>query len=1831
MGYLLIDVLSEIAFYKSPSQLSDRYFKVQLLICSLQFLALLFPNDGWNYWNYDQDPVFKYFKQVINCLLILPIQHEEKIIHSIIASAFFAFQSAIIIFISILTIFRKISSNTEFTNGILHFMLRVVNFYFLHINFSIGNLFLLYYGNAIFCAKFNSFSDGKCSQHSLFFIGLAGSMLTIFSQYIGVYLFRSFSFRPFSILQSKYSFNQMLFVLIRAIMFAVYLLETTSFNVYLFFILINCLILLQMIENFFLNAYYPPNNEFNFKLYFILFSVSILITLNVLSENTILQQNMILESVMLAASFSYYFSEVLFERKIYHQSHFKLLSSSRTIDVIQRIYELSQDIKKTVRQKKLFYYYAYIVNHIQGDKHIDNSFFQDMSSRKFIIQFLQRQLKLSKQNGKVSFEDMQLIYTNFLSHYCKKPLLSLVEFRKYDIFYQQQQSYYFKFMKKQINNNLQQTVQKQQQANFFQSQNREQEKQSLDIVHISKSIVFEELYIPNIIKLMDAKIYFWEQLIKGYNTIQEFQNEAINLSKKVQSLQRELLSKLSFDIENIGHLGTNCNVLELKIASIFYSSIMNDYYNSAQCEFLIQEIFNIEHTLSSDVITNFTLVEDKVALIMLSLVRNLGQIINQDKRGLSQYFGYDDKEFQQIQYINQLMPPFLSVIHDNLLEDYLQQAKSKLFQSYNVVFSSDKFGYLVAQQLKIDNNFLIQDDYVIMGCLSQVKRGIDFVIFGDDGKIWGSTQNFFQTYFQNQNEKFTLQRLTNQCYIYMYFPQLIKIIDSYKNQLVKSDYEGLLIEDSCIFMVRDNIIELIQHFQSQSINMPKSSHFEKSIIQKKAQLSEGSLSKKIGTISIQQNDLQEKEQDHLVQIESNRKQSEESIKPGQYNGIPLLNKQYQNEIQQYLESIEEKPAEKFLIKFSLNLKNIGKEDYHRSYFILEIIDVRKKDLIGKSISENQNQQTNDSKFYSLQNNNHNTTQEEEQTKANVSGFVQSEQPYSEIVPVNKDIGCGVTDLLERMGPSKKQKQDQDFGLFNLDSARDSMSYGPLSQRAHFINPNQKEGELEEIVKLDQDFNVLGIQLNSASAIMQKEKNIQYEPEEEFDIEESLKQQKQQIGKSSSDHEKDKKNDILEIMKKNKLKGKNHEEEDVDALKSKSSMTSATSGNSAIQIIKKFQSTTHLTQGLKFISISSLTVFIIIIILITVHLVLITISNQDTSLTINDINGPFILNRSYLEVISFTWSLIVGTLDIIETSQFIKEQTFSDLFNTTSELYDEINNMYLGFIEVEEKGMLSLQKFTFLKGNTEEVKFPYFINLIEGTLDRVVKIVSIEIADFPTLLTREYLDQLFLLRYNLNQIYLMSSELIDSLNVVFLSQTNDRVGEMQTQVIIEIICIGVILLVELYFWKQIQNYSQQLMLLTGRLQESDANESIARASLVKETLTQQSGKYSWKKQNYYALNYQSLNTLNFELLNQQSRIIKDLALKNHFDVNQNKNHQQENNNKKQQSQKRNINVVLSSRIYNTQISLISYTIMLLIVFIIIALMFFGGFLLFSQQISDLGPSQALTGNYIKFTQKLDTLMACALILKTQHLVYDALIEMKVYDSSTINSFLQTNDIVELFSDLSKIYSENLTSIYESILQSNKIKDEDKQLLFTLYQDDFCQELSDEIPMCNIEEFGIDKFTQTFGSPILPQDDNKEYVNKGIVGVISRLDTLFSQFFDYEIEYKQFQPDTELCKEQIDMKEFRNAVFAHFLDTNDGTNTFLDIIYISIYGILDENLSYIYLYYGVVGVLVGLSYAIYYIVIIIKTNNKLIRTRLALITLPISILTEQHTISMLKRLN
>lgn len=100
------------------------------------------------------------------------------------------------------------------------------------------------------------------------------------------------------------------------------------------------------------------------------------------------------------------------------------------------------------------------------------------------------------------------------------------------------------------------------------------------------------------------------------------------------------------NLENLEHIPLNTNVVEIKIAAIYFSSIVNDYYSTSICENTISEISTLEHTLAEEVITNLKLIDDKVALIMLSMVKNRGSIINPNKGTLAKYFEYTDDEFQ---------------------------------------------------------------------------------------------------------------------------------------------------------------------------------------------------------------------------------------------------------------------------------------------------------------------------------------------------------------------------------------------------------------------------------------------------------------------------------------------------------------------------------------------------------------------------------------------------------------------------------------------------------------------------------------------------------------------------------------------------------------------------------------------------------------------------------------------------------------------------------------------------------------------------------------------------------------------------------------------------------------------------------------------------------------------------------------------------------------------------------------------------------------------------------------------------------------------------------
>lgn len=93
-------------------------------------------------------------------------------------------------------------------------------------------------------------------------------------------------------------------------------------------------------------------------------------------------------------------------------------------------------------------------------------------------------------------------------------------------------------------------------------------------------------------------------------------------------------------------------------------------------------------------------------------------------------------------------------------------------------------------------------------------------------------------------------------------------------------------------------------------------------------------------------------------------------------------------------------------------------------------------------------------------------------------------------------------------------------------------------------------------------------------------------------------------------------------------------------------------------------------------------------------------------------------------------------------------------------------------------------------------------------------------------------------------------------------------------------------------------------------------------------------------------------------------------------------------------------------------------------------------------------------------------------------------------------------MDIFLDYYDSYYENLTAIYEFILESNRINGDDEAVLFNLYSEDFCNLLTDVIPFCDVDS----NFNSKYGTPN-QDDDNREFLSSGIQGVVSRVDTLF----------------------------------------------------------------------------------------------------------------------------
>ncbi|CAD8127345.1 unnamed protein product [Paramecium sonneborni] len=1506
-------------------------------------------------------------------------------------------------------------------------------------------------------------------------------------------------------------------------------------------------------------------------------------------DKHVLHEDQLIYTILVFGSLSFYLSQMYFQTKLLSAFNFDFNSFSCIYYTQQMHFKYLQTIENQ-KQAEFFQLYLFwkahkiiCTKHSLNDMQKTEQNNQIQKTHQTIFCILTTELEKSRMNSRIGYEDLQLLYISYVAQFCKKPLLAYTELKRYQSL-KQTKSQYFISIRYQMSIYLQDLIKAQQQENNQMSQlgKQIQSERQLSIHEVFEALQFQDQFIPSIIEVLSDKIIFWNKQIKGFNSIYEVEKLAIAQSQKINKLTSQINKYCSFDIYNLDHLQINNNVQILKPLSIFYSSIMNDYYNSQICETAIIDVYNIEHTLQDDVITNLSFIQEKALLIMISLVKNRGKIINKDKKQISSFFGYYDKEIFEIDNISDLMPLFFADQHDKLLLNYLQTAKSQFFLNYNQVFGLKKEGILISQQLKLDNNFSELDDYVLIGCLSEYKKTVDYILFNEEGFIIGITENFFLTIINSEDQNFQIQKENiNQLNIFFIICNIMELLNELKNNYGKDKFLNQQDKYLKIWKYANNkdLLENSQKIQYYSSKL-NSYYNESSHIKSKVS-----------------NTFIEREK---VEIQINQQQSkfegeQKKVKRLQnLQSLPIYNTSLGNQFKNILQSLQIKSTTHFIGKMNINYKIIGKKTQKKCYFILEINDLKKVDDLFKtneSLINNQYttsiQTTN--KFFNTADLNLNTVEtfkvDKEEVTPNISNL---SKPF-----------------FQRLISKYELKQQQQYNdILGMESVRDSVSYGPISQRINFISPSSKQQQMQELI--EKDFTDLQNQLDYMNQ----------DPNQDIEIPDSSRI------KSNSKDQNQKSHNIIEIFQNNKL---NLQVEDIDrdAKKSKSSITSGTSGVSAISTIKKFQQNKQMTDSLKKLAFINILIIIIIIGYIIAHLIKLNFYTNQTQLTLANINGPTLFNRYFFKIFTYTWSLVFNTLDIIESSDFLIKSTISEMNDLAQVVFINLTKMYDIFIGIEDSGMLSFISLDFLYQKNENVTYTYFINLISAVSNTLFEALKYDVKTLIQIIDRNYLDNLLMLRYNLKNVVVMNQQLIDSLNEVYFKQQHDNLQEFQIQIILEIIFLFLILISQLIYWKQIEQYCQQILILTGKLQYNQAQEMILRFTFVIETLKQFSGKQCWKKQNFYKLLFLPLNEIGIDTIQSQSRVLKECQnsqISQQLKINQVFEERQRN-------LKKNFNVALNSKINNPNTTILKATILTIITFIIFLVYLLGGFLLFKQQQTDLLPTQQLTLNFIRFTSQLDIVVSTALITKSQPLLYDKLIEMKIYSSSEIEKFRDQRKIIKIFISLYSIYYENITLIYENIIKSNKITYEDSKILLSLYQEDFCLKIGSDVPFCNFDK--INNFHQLYGTPEI-QDDNREYLSKGIQGIVSKLDTFFKQNYQYEINNTEYFPDKKITKQILVSREFTNSIMEHFLDTTDGTNLFLDKLMQAINKITNDNLYQSYYYYLITGFLLLLIFLTFYGYWIYSSNQRLILLRLILTNLPIEVLTEQHTLALLRKL-
>ncbi|CAD8203797.1 unnamed protein product [Paramecium octaurelia] len=1442
-------------------------------------------------------------------------------------------------------------------------------------------------------------------------------------------------------------------------------------------------------------------------------------------------------------------------------------------------------------------------------------------------------------NADLQFEQLQLQYISFVSEIAQKPLLGYLELRQYQNNKLNNNSTYFV----EITNKLADQLKKQITDNQVRQNSKavlvhEQRTQLIEI-SLTQQWQTQNLYenlLQTFINLVDQKIEHWQNLINGYPSLNPFQYNTQKLCEKIMNLRIALDKYIGvpqewFDmkttttkgisVKKLSHAQLNINVITLKLYSMFYSLVMNDFDRSVYVEQYVKDLTSNDRQKEIDIIDNISLYNDSTTIILVSIVKNKGKIVNKNQLALANFFHYvDANDFKEsVSQVHNLLPKTMMKGHEYLIDSFIQKGHSEYFIRKISGYYENKKGFVEKCYVKLGNLFEELDDYVITASILKCNISNQIIMVDAEGKIIGISEELYKT-ISAKVPGLNIEFFKEFCHFFLIFPSFLSILNQNLNKISELDHQFIEDEEH-LFYIPSNLIELNSLFVRESYEKIGNT------------LQEGLESQNLSSWRSWKSAQRSMKSEHSLGLErGNTTILGEKVPIADKSNINF-HFQFMN---QHKDQLDKYTIIRSKIKMSYQMMKVKRYSY--PYFIIELEHMNEINTQHKFFNRyptmGQNFEACTTMFTSALN--HKSLNETVPSSAEKSIYDTkpvSFQPDVVVVEQQKNKQINKTSKVNDDKIKQLIQQDDSNILFGNDHSQIRLFDKPSAIEIQDVSAPPSEILLPQNpcrphfsgipIQVDQDndsdeFFQLHKQFDEKSFKVEEKQLQREKSSDDFkDKDESQQEIEDNLERHSSNQNINKK-DFIQLLVENKKLQQENQNDNEDEEKKKRSIASSSrtsTSKSPSLLVRSLYQVSTFGGGIKSVIFAILLYLVLQFCLVFVKLSIIQNNYDILQTNINYVTYPETLNFYFQKIAFFAWISLEERLDIIKYSEFIKKQQLEELTATRAIIDVKLNELYQGIIQFEEQIMNDELKLVSIND----------LSFSEQQLDLTQLIQQIQLHSFNYIDNAEegviFSDSLFF-RLNIPYVYKFAYKYITLLNENLIYYEDRIINDVVILTMTFISVDSCIILYILYNTYLLTQYERQILMLITRVSHKTAEEIISKLGDVKTILIEPS-QLLWKRVNYFEVNY--------EQVQQNQQVVSLLFAKSIKTQSVTKSNELSGQKSKIKSKRSFQSNSLAQRIYDLTLSYPSNLIFLFFLWFLAILFIIGGILVTISQVSDIKPTLNLNLQLIRFKLRFDTLIVLGEGLKTQQVISD---QFKA-KFENFNIDMNNQLILDLFSEQTNGFQDAMRGIYDSLASQSGLLESQKKELLMYFEDSLCNYMSEEIPFCTIrvsnQNFSVpDSFKATYGNPWL-EDNNFDYLSGGITGCVQEFTKTLNLYFSKEIQSKQLQVKTiseavSFLKTQIHINQF----VEYFLDSGKLLQIIGDNLFEQNQSKLQQatTIMQLYIYITGLGLLIILSFISYFWLKYVSARMKLMRLSLTLI--PYEILLEPKTMSSLKQL-